>query len=157
MNGWQRHIGLFATLFTVLVMHDAWGAAIGITNTQALAFGKFAAGTGGSVIVSTSGARSATGSVILLTSVAGAAAQFNITGDPSLTYAITLPANDTIALADGSSHTMAVNSFVSSPDTIGTLSSGGAQTLSVGATLIVNNAQVAGTYSGTFDVIVNYN
>lgn len=157
MNGWQRGISLFVMLFTAVLASNAWGAVIGITSSQPLVFGKFVAGTGGSIIVSTSGARSPTGNVVLLSSGSGSAAQFNITGDASVTYAITLPADNTVSLTDNSSHTMGVTSFISDPAVTGTLSGGGTATLTVGATLVVNNAQVTGEYSGSFDVTVNYN
>ena len=45
-----------------------------IQNTQELSFGSFVAGVGGSVTVAPSGARSASGGVLLVPSSAGAAA-----------------------------------------------------------------------------------
>lgn len=129
---------------------------IAISNTQALAFGKFVAGAGGSVIVSPAGARSASGGVVLVPSSSGSAAQFSVSGDANATYTISLPADGTVSLASGA-NSMAVNTFTSSPSPTGTLSAGGAQTLSVGATLSVGSNQAIGSYSGTFDVTVNYN
>ena len=54
---------------------------------------------------------------------------------------------------------MTVNTFLSNPSAIGTLSTGGSQTLNVGATLNVNFPQGAGTYTNNSDltVWVNYN
>ncbi len=54
---------------------------------------------------------------------------------------------------------MAVGTFVSSPATTGTLSSGGTQTLKVGATHSVAAAQTAGVYTNAtgVPVTVNYN
>ena len=54
---------------------------------------------------------------------------------------------------------MTVDTWTSTPSGTGTLSAGGSQTLTVGATLNVAGSQVAGTYvSGTpFTVTVNYN
>ena len=127
-----------------------------IVNTGSLAFGSFLAGSGGTVAVSAGGGRSKSGGVIFLNQgESGAAAQFTVTGTPSAVYAITLPVDNFVTLSDGS-HTMAVNSFVSNPSGTGTLSGGGSQILSVGATLIVNNSQASGSYSGSFDVTVNY-
>lgn len=135
----------------------AHAAAISLGNTQALAFGAFVAGAGGSVVIAPSGARSASGGVVLVSSNAGAAAQFTVSGDPNFTYAITLPANGTVTLGDGAGHSMSVSNFTSSPSLTGQLSGGGSQQLSVGATLNVGNNQPTGAYSGSFIVTVNYN
>lgn len=132
---------------------DGWAVNIAISNTQALAFGKFAAGSGGSVTVTPGGARSASGGVVLLASGGGTAAQFSVTGDANATYTITLP--DAVTLASGG-NSMAVNTFVSSPANPGTLSGSGTQTLNVGATLTVGANQPAGDYTGSFAVTVNY-
>jgi hypothetical protein len=129
---------------------------IAISNTQDLAFGKFAVGSGGTVTISATGVRSAGGGVILVTSSAGAAARFTVSGEPNLTYAISLPADGAVVLASGA-HTMALNTFSSSPSGIGQLSAGGTQTISVAATLTVGGNQATGSYTGAFDVTVNYN
>jgi hypothetical protein len=147
----------------LLVLACAFAAAsvswavtpIAVTNTQALAFGKFAAGSGGAVTVNPNGMRSASGGVVLAAS-SGAAAQFAVSGDPNLIYAISLPADGTVVLSSGT-YTMALNSFLSNPGGIGQLSAGGTQAVSVGATLSVGSNQAAGGYSGSFDVTVNYN
>jgi hypothetical protein len=130
--------------------------AVAISNTEDLAFGKFAAGSGGTVAISATGVRSASGGVILVTSATGAAAKFTVSGDPNLTYSISLPADGTIMLTSGA-QTMALKAFSSSPSGIGQLSAGGTQTLSVGATLTVGGSQTTGSYSGAFDVTVDYN
>jgi len=83
-------------------------------------------------------------------------ATFTVGGEPNATYAITLPDDVTVTLT-GAGDPMAVTDFVSSPVGTGTLSGGGLQTLYVGATLNVGAAQVAGVYTGTFDVTVTYN
>lgn len=150
----------FALLGASAVAPSSWAVLpIGIVNTQALAFGSFAAGSGGSVTVSPAGVRSAGGGVVLLSAGAGAAAQFSVTGDPNLTYSITLPANGVVSLTSGG-NSMAINNFTSNPvatsASTGLLSAGGSQTLSVGATLSVGSNQPSGNYSGSFDVIVNY-
>ena len=129
---------------------------IGISNIAGLAFGRFVAGNGGTVTVSPGGMRSAGGGAILVPSDAGAAAQFLVSGDANLTYAISLPVNGLVSLANGA-NTMAVNDFTSSPNLTGLLSAGGTQPLLVGATLSVGNNQATGSYSGMFYVTVNYN
>lgn len=134
----------------------SWGAVIAISNTGALAFGKFVARSGGTVVVSATGVRSAGGSVMLVPSGTGAAAQFAVSGDPNATYSITLPADGVVTLASGG-NSMAVNAFTSSPSLIGLLNAGGTDTVSVGATLNVGSNQATGNYSGSFNVTVNYN
>lgn len=147
---------LAALACALMAASVSWAAAIAISNTQALAFGKFVAGSGGRVTVSPAGGRSASGGVVLVPSGAGTAAKFVVSGDANVTYAISLPADGTVSLASGT-NSMAVNTFTSSPSPTGTLGAGGAQTLSVGATLSVDSNQAIGSYSGTFDVTVNYN
>lgn len=133
-----------------------WAAAIAISNAGGLAFGKFVAGSGGTVTVSPGSMRSASGGVAVVPSSAGTAAQFVVTGDANLTYAITVPGNGVVSLTNGA-YSMAVNNFTSSPNSTGTLGGGGSQTLLVGATLSVGGNQATGSYSGVFDVTVNYN
>lgn len=134
----------------------SWAAAITLGNTQTLAFGKFVAGSGGTVSIGANGMRSKSGGVVLVPSGVGTAAQFSVTGDPNVTYAISLPGNGVVSLTSGSD-SMAVTNFTSSPNLAGTLGAGGSQTLSVGATLHVGSNQATGAYSGAFDVTVNYN
>src|SRR5689334_1931725 len=66
-----------------------------LTNTRGLDFGKFVAGTGGTVIISPAGARSRTGGVILLNSPSANSASFTVGtsgGDkPIKTVSFTLP------------------------------------------------------------------
>lgn len=131
---------------------------IAITANATLDFGTVVAGaTAGTVVMSTAGARSVTGGTTLSSKNAGAAGTFDVTGQASTTYAITLPAS--ISISDGAAtpNTMTVDTFTSNPASTGTLSTGGAQTISVGATLSVSGSQVAGTYTGTYDVTVAYN
>ena len=134
----------------------SWAVVIAISHTQALAFGKFVAASGGTVVVSPGGVRSKTGGVVLVSSGAGTAAQFAVSGDANLTYAISMPGNGVVSLVSGA-NSMAVNNFTSSPNLTGKLGAGGTQTLFVGATLSVGGNQATGSYSGVFDVTVNYN
>lgn len=129
-----------------------------IASSAALSFGAFVAGMGGSVAVAPNGARGKSGGVMLIPQGGGAtAAQFTVSGTASATYAISLPADGTVALLDGNSHGMALNGFASYPSATGTLSVGGTQMLSVGATLTVGGSQPPGSYAGAFPVTVNYN
>ncbi len=127
--------------------------SIAIAKNSDLVFGAFSPSTGGTVVMSTAGARSGTGAVVLSSSAAGNAAQFTVTGTSAATYAITLPASFNIT---SGANTMGVGSFTSNPSGTGVLT-GGTQALYVGATLTVGSAQAAGNYTGTFNVSVEYN
>jgi hypothetical protein len=129
---------------------------IAISQTTGLDFGKFSAtGTVGTVVMSTAGARSATGGVSLSSMAAGAAAAFVVTGEPNATYTITLPA--TPATLTSGANTMTADTFTSNPVGTGTLTGAGTQTINVGATLNVGATQAPGTYTGTYSVTVDYN
>ncbi len=128
-----------------------------LTNPQPLVFGSFAPGlSSGTVTVNAAGARSAGGGVFLVSSGAGSAASYTVGGTGSASYAITLPANGVVVLTSGP-NSMAVNNFVSSPALTGVIGGGGTQTLMVGATLSVGSQQPTGSYSGSFNVTVEYN
>ena len=131
---------------------------ISITSIQNLVYGKIEANTGGTVILSTTGARTKTGAVTLVsTGSAQNQAIVRVAGVASSTYSITLPADGTVNLSDGASHTMPVSTFVSNPSGTGTLSASGTQDVNIGATLVVASAQAANAYTGSFSVSVDYN
>ena len=132
--------------------------AIGIAKTVDLSFGTIGAtAIAGTVVLGTDGSRSCT-NVDCLSGSPGAAASFDVIGDGSNTYSITLPSAAVPLTGPGPS--MDATAFVSLPATTGALSSG-AQTLLVGATLAVGTAatQTAGVYTSAaaFTVTVNYN
>lgn len=130
---------------------------ITITKTADLNFGKFmSSAAGGTVVVSTAGAQSVTGT-LTTTAALGAtasAATFTISGEPSSTYAVSFPAQTVL---DGPGADMTIGDFsTASTGTLGTFGAA-AETLTVGATLTVNANQASGAYNGTLDVAVNYN
>lgn len=128
---------------------------LSLSNTRGLDFGRFVAGAGGTVILAPNGARSRTGAVVLLNSPTVGQASFNASRINSNKNAvsITMPPNGSIRLNSGT-NSMAVNNFVSTPAGTGSIQT--PMTLSVGATLVVAPNQAPGTYSGTFNVTVNY-
>jgi spore coat protein U-like protein len=136
---------------------------IAIANTANLSFGNIAgSGTAGTVTVSPNGSRSFTGGTVTAGGTS-TAAQFSVTGQSGLTYSINL-AGTSATLSDGGSNTMAftpVTDVTASAITTGTVATGtltgGAQTIFVGGSLTVGATQVAGTYSGTISVAVDYN
>lgn len=131
---------------------------IGISNAGDMNFGNIAVSSAaGTVTLAPAGTRTYTGG-ITLPNVNGtvSTAKFNVTGEGTYTYAITLPSSALTLTYSG--NTMTVTGFTSNPSGTGALTAG-KQTINVGATLNVGASQVAGTYvSGTpFDVTVNYN
>ena len=135
---------------------------ITIVKTVDMNFGNVAvsATISGTAILAPAGTRTTGGSggvTLPATNGTVSAASFTVSGQPSYTYAITLPSSTTIT--DGSSHNMTVNSFTSSPSSTGTLSSTGSDVLNVGATLNVSAGQASGTYTNAtgVPVTVNYN
>ena len=133
-------------------------AAISISSTADLDFGAVVAGgTLGTVVqtAASSPGRSSTGGTKLGNATTVSPATFSVTGEPSATYAITLPSSP-VTISAGSDD-MTIDTFTSSPSGTGTLSGGGAQTVYVGGTLHVAANQPAGIYTGTFNVTVAYN
>jgi hypothetical protein len=137
-------------------------APITLTKNVDMSFGNIAvsASSGGTVILAPAGTRTtggAGGVTLPATTGTVTAADFTVAGTPDYTYAITLPSSTTIS--DGSGHNMTVDGFTSTPSATGTLSSGGSQDLTVGATLTVTAAQTPGTYTNAsgVPVTVNYN
>ncbi len=131
---------------------------ISIAKVDDMNFGSFVSsptveGTVALTAASTT-SRSGTG-VVLDSGSTGSAAKFSITGLSNGVFSITLPTSVTLTSTNS---TMTVDTFTTdlSP-TAATLSAGGLADLYVGATLQVGDAQEAGTYTGTFDVSVDYN
>ena len=139
---------------------------IAITADVALEFGQFSTSAAGqTVIVGTDG--SASGTALRSTATTTTAAQFTVTGQGSLTYALTMPTTDTVTTgAGGATEIMNLSDFTvvgdgtaltgAAPSYVGTLTSG-QQILNVGATLTTVASQTAGFYTGTFPLTVEYN
>ena len=129
---------------------------IGITTQNGLSFGDISAGaTAGTIVLSPTGTRTATGGSTFSSGVAGSPAAFDVQGNSNATYSISLPGS--VVLTDSSSNNMVVDNFTSSPTPTGVLDGSGQQTLLVGATLNVGSNQAFGSYSGIMSVTVVYN
>ena len=152
-----RQRSAVALAAALLCCAGAAPAQVAIHTTRNLEFGKFVAGVGGTVSVDTSGARSRSGGVVLISSSA-ASASFTVSdalpANAGKVYTITLPDNGTATLSSGANN-MTLSNFVSSPSATGMLTAGN-QILLVGATLSVGASQPPGSYSGTFVVTVEY-
>ena len=132
-------------------------APISITKVNDINFGSFVSGTSaGFVALTPESATIKTGAGVINPDGDGSAAKFSVTGLSNGVFSITLPTSATLTATGGA--TMTVDTFTTDlSQTAATLSAGGLADLYVGATLQVGDAQEAGTYTGTFDVSVNYN
>lgn len=136
-------------------------AALTATETAQLNFGRFSPEVqGGQVIVTPSGVRSATGSVVLGggTSSSG---KFYITGAPDATFSIQLPTEPSYLLHQNSNKTMVVSNWSSVPaagEGTGILVNG-EQYVNIGATLMVGSLidNPVGMYAGTYELTFAYN
>ena len=129
---------------------------IKITKDVDMNFGNLVAtADGGPIVLPTTGARTGDAAILLGTQNGTVtAASFTVTGETGFTYAITLPAASfDVKNSDTTPATMAVGTFVSSPDATGVLTLG-TQTLIVGATITLGAAQAAGDYTNATDMIV---
>ena len=141
-------------------------APIAVTKATDLVFGSFAPGAGGTVTVSTSGARTGSGVILSAVTATPTAARFNVTGTGSATYSIAYTGTATaIASTATPADTMAfahVSDLTAAGAITGTVSSGtltaGAQSIYVGGVLTVGAAQAAhADYTGAVAVVVEYN
>ena len=156
---------IFATSANAQVTGTATSTAtvitpISIAKNVDLNFGNIAVSPtiGGTVVLATTGTRSTGGAGgVTLPASAGTVslAQFTVSGLGASTYSILLPTTYTIS---SGVNNMTVNTFTSTPSSIGTLTAG-SQVIKVGATLNVAAGQVAGLYTNAtgFNVTVNYN
>jgi spore coat protein U-like protein len=133
---------------------------IAINDAQNLSFGEFSAGSGGIIVLSTSGAALTTTGDVVLTGGTAVAAEFTITGEADATFSISISDDDL-------THTDAVSTMplATTHDLDGVSGNNpasgtlllGAETIYVGGILTVGNAQTVGVYSGTITATVNYN
>jgi hypothetical protein len=129
-------------------------------NSQ-MHFGRFSPEiSGGQIVLSPEGVRTAEGSVML----GGGMSQpgkFIITGEANATFSIQLPTGPAQLVHNGSNKTMTVDEWVSIPpagDGTGTLQDG-REIVSVGATLTVGSMEdnPVGIYTGTYSLTFAYN
>lgn len=116
------------------------------------------------ILPSSSTTRSFTGGVIASTVAPVATnAAYHVTGTMNATYALTLPATITVTETTGTLATMSIGTLkarfngAGADAIVSTLSATGTDSFTVGGTLTIAAAQVAGIYAGAFDVSVDYN
>lgn len=115
-----------------------------------LQFGRFTAGTGGTIVVAQNGTGSVTGDVGTVNGSSVATDAFTVTGDGTRTFAISASSSNTVAASGG-----ATMPFSLSVPATATLAAGSA-TVRVGGTLTVANNQAAGAYTGSYTLTVSY-
>lgn len=124
---------------------------ITVTKTADLAFGTIVVGaTGGNVTVANNGTTPISCAAALACSGTNGAASFNVVG--TVGEAVTVTVDPTVSLTSGSnSMTATLN-----PSYSGTHTLVASDVLRVGGTLAVGASQASGVYSGSFNVVVNY-
>jgi len=135
---------------------DLLAKPIRVRTTDDLTFGQITSDvsqSGSVIIAAASGAKTTTGGA---TDLGGTHSRsiFSITGDKDVAFSISMPSS--VTLNGSGADTVTVDSFTSDPAGSGVLSASGQATLNVGATLNLNANHPAGSYSGAYDVIVNY-
>lgn len=133
-------------------------APISISNTGSakLNFGTISrSSVAGTVTVTPGGQRISEGGVSVLSSSLFTAAPFSISGENNAGFILTLPDNEDVKMTrTGGTEEMEVTNFTHNSGLV--LSSSGTATFSVGATLNLDADQVAGDYTGSFNVTIAY-
>jgi len=111
------------------------------------------------VVVPPTGTISKTGTITLLSQIPIASpAAYTVTGDINAAYSITVPLSDVVLSANSNADHMNVNTFITNKTlNKSALDGTGNDAFTVGATLNLAASQAAGSYSGSFNVYVNYN
>jgi len=131
------------------------------TETELLNFGKIVPeASGGTVVITPSGERTASGSIVLMDEIYSAGG-FTVAGVPSSLVSILLPQSaQKLSLTNGNSE-VSVDGFTSDVPVGGQVvrQSDGKADVRIGATLLIANglSNPAGYYSGTYEVVFMYN
>ncbi len=129
-------------------------SSLTVTAVDDLRFGQIAANTGGTVTVNAD-LTASSGGTLVSTGTRGPAS-FNVLGTPNTMVVVTLPVAPVNLTRVTGTETMSLGAFNTEPNGAFQLSGTGAGTFTVGGTLTVGNNQVAGAYTGTFSVSVEY-
>ncbi len=130
-------------------------------ETELLNFGKIIPeASGGSVVISPNGERTASGSILLMDETYSAG-RFTVAGVPSSLVSIILPQTpQRLILSNGNSE-ITVDAFTSDVPVGGQVvrQLDGKTEISIGATLLIGNglSNPAGYYTGTYEVVFMYN
>ena len=126
--------------------------ALVVTETNAgMNFGGVSESGGGTITLNIDGTRTAGAGTDALAGGGNVQGIYTITGADTKTYTLTFPASVTVS---NGGNTMTVNNF--NHDADGTALSTG-EVFNLGADLHITGGQVAGAYSGTYTITVEYN
>jgi len=132
-------------------------APITITTVTNLDFGAMFSAVGAtSSTVSAASAAVRSGDATFPTSSAVTAAKFTVNGTAGANYTVSLPVAAVPLTRTSGAETMSVTAFTKSSTDGTEVGSGAAQDIYVGASIAVGAGQVAGVYTGSFTVSVNY-
>jgi hypothetical protein len=127
---------------------------ITIARAADLNFGRITIGGAGTVVVSSGGTRTQSGSITLLSGGSEAPGLFNITGKESATYAVTIPTSVTLKKSGAPTEIITADTFTNNAVAL----TGNSDQLKVGATIhLVGNETVGAYASDLFAVTVAYN
>ncbi len=129
-------------------------SSLTVTATADLQFGQIAANTGGSVTVNADSTVASSGALISTGTRSPAA--FDVVGSPNAMVVVSLPTAAVNLTRSGGTETMSLGGFNTNPNGAFQLDASGNGAFNVGGTLSVASGQVAGAYSGTFQVSVEY-
>jgi hypothetical protein len=136
---------------------------IALTKVSDLSFGTVVRPTSGSgnvLVNATTGVRTTTGGVAILTSgpVASVSrAAFTIAGEGGQNFVITVPANFNMTMAGQNPMTVTLTSTMTSGTLSNTLGTAGASSFGVGGQVTIANNTPSGSYTGSFTITVAYN
>lgn len=160
---YKERLIIFGLLCVAAVLTSVKGKAqqppprpisVAFNPAQGLRFGAFfQSASGGNVIVSSSGIRTSTGSVILADlGYTYGAAQFDITANPGTLISILNGPDVTLSGSTGGSMTMHIGNSSPSSPFVTSVTPPAYTTVSIGGTLTVGNpvANPSGAYTGVF-------
>jgi hypothetical protein len=131
--------------------------SVSITRSQDLRFGAFSKSGSGTITVSNSGMRTATGAIVLMNlGQVYYPAIFEIEAPVGTIITILNGPDATLTGSNGGTLTLTLGPCSPASPFTTTVASPGTTSVAIGGTLAVGASNVPGTYSGTFSVIVNY-
>jgi spore coat protein U-like protein len=130
---------------------------ITISSGTPLAFGRISKPSAtGTVTVTTAGAQSTSGGAKTVGAQATTAASFVVSGDGAATFSITPDAAFNM-VSGANSIPVSISASAATGSLSATAGNPGTAPFTVGGVMSVSATQVAGAYSGTFNVVVAYN
>ena len=127
---------------------------ISISRSADINFGKITIAGAGTVVVSTAGTRTQTGGITLLNGGSEAPGLFNVTGQETASYAVTIPTTVVLKKSGSATETITADSFTHNALAL----SGNTDQLKIGATIRLVGSETVGAYvSDLFAVTVSYN